>query len=69
MPVKISAGSGITEGLELWYVDGRFILVEPKGDKFRDDVILWNQSINPIVQPETAPRLLASATLSRGSLL
>jgi hypothetical protein len=45
MPVKISAGSGITEGLELWYVDGRFILVEPKGNKFKDDVTLWNQTI------------------------
>ena len=38
----ISSGSGITEGLELMLVNGRFVLKDD-GGKFTTDVILWNQ--------------------------
>lgn len=43
-PRWISSGSGITEGLELLFcpTSGRFIL-KSEGDKFKTDVMLWNQ--------------------------
>ena len=40
----IGKGSGITEGLELWFCPTRnkFVLQE-QGTKFKEDVTLWNE--------------------------
>jgi hypothetical protein len=45
----ISKGSGITEGLELWFCPARnkFVLQE-QGQKFKEDVTLWNEPNKPM---------------------
>ena len=42
----ISKGSGITDGLELWFSSGRIILTDT-GSKFKEDVTVWNEPSKP----------------------
>jgi hypothetical protein len=46
-PRHISVGSGMTAGLEIWFVAGKFVLYDRSTDsRFADDVATWNSTVS-----------------------
>jgi len=45
-PALVSRGAGITAGLEIWTIGGKFVLVDRSPDeRFATDVATWNTSV------------------------